>query len=73
MTAGAGAATTEETKDALERLFFSDTTVTAEMLASGVEVREPDVGMIGDRFDALDKEEGVAVDLGLRGCPALGG
>jgi len=64
LTAGAGAATTEETKDALERLFFSDPTVTAEMLASVVEVREPDVGMIGDRFDALDKEEGVAVDLG---------
>ena len=63
LTAGAGAATTEETKDALERLFFSDPAVTAEMLASVVEVREPDVGMIGDRFDALDKEEGVAVDL----------
>lgn len=62
-TAGLDASAIEKTKDVLERLFFSDPAVQAEVLASVVEVREPDVGLLGDRFDALDKEEGIPVDL----------
>src|SRR5215211_7424865 len=60
-TAGADAATTERMKDALER-WFSDPAVQAEVLSSIVEVREPDVGLLEDRFDALG-EEGIPLDL----------
>ena len=63
-TAVLDASAIEKTKDVLERLFFSDPAVQAEVLASVVEVRDPDVGLLGDRFDALDKEEGIPVDLG---------
>jgi hypothetical protein len=60
-TAGADAGTTERMKDALER-WFSDPDVRAEVLSSIVEVKEPDVGLLENRFDALG-EEGIPLDL----------